>query len=339
MSTITAPAPAATAPAPAGESALRAKHAHAGVAMAAATLAMGLTSGHPGAALPQLVRDRRQDRRLLHRLRPLHELRRLQPEHPDYLGAVPGRFETAADARPSSAAALGVIAVPVVLLDDPARGSACGDPCSGPGAGGAQRDRIGATPARPGDDPPALGGRRCDAARRARPLRPDRRRLPARRPLRASSPTSSPRASPASSRSAGRCWRWRWSPRRSCSTALAGRSPGASGAPCRCATAAGSCAASGWCSAGPPSTSPSTGLYVITLAFASKYGAGSATVLSYAYLFASYLVAATGFALGMSRIADMSRGVLAHRRQGDRGDRARGLPLRDPRRRAGARQR
>ena len=54
------------------------------------------------------------------------------------------------------------------------------------------------------------------------------------------------------------------------------------------------------------------GLYVITLAFASKYGAGSATVLSYAYLFASYLVAATGFALGMSRIADMSRGVLAH---------------------------
>jgi hypothetical protein len=55
------------------------------------------------------------------------------------------------------------------------------------------------------------------------------------------------------------------------------------------------------------------GLYVITLAFASRYGAGSATVLSYAYLFASYLVAATGFALGMSRIADMSRGLLADR--------------------------
>jgi hypothetical protein len=55
------------------------------------------------------------------------------------------------------------------------------------------------------------------------------------------------------------------------------------------------------------------GLYVVTLAFTSKYGAGSATVLSYAYLFASYLVAATGFALGMSRIADMSRGVLADR--------------------------
>src|SRR6476659_5961012 len=45
MSTITAPAPVATEPAPPGESALRAKHAHAGVAMAAATLAMGLTSG------------------------------------------------------------------------------------------------------------------------------------------------------------------------------------------------------------------------------------------------------------------------------------------------------
>lgn len=56
-------------------------------------------------------------------------------------------------------------------------------------------------------------------------------------------------------------------------------------------------------------------LYVITLAFASKYGAGGATVLSYAYLFASYLVAATGFALGMSRIADMSRGALADWRE------------------------
>jgi hypothetical protein len=55
------------------------------------------------------------------------------------------------------------------------------------------------------------------------------------------------------------------------------------------------------------------GLYVVTLAFTSKYGSGSATVLSYAYLFASYLVAATGFALGMSRIADMSRGLLADR--------------------------
>jgi hypothetical protein len=53
------------------------------------------------------------------------------------------------------------------------------------------------------------------------------------------------------------------------------------------------------------------GLYVITLAFASNYNPGDATVLSYAYLFASYLVAATGFALGMSRIADMRRGALA----------------------------
>lgn len=57
------------------------------------------------------------------------------------------------------------------------------------------------------------------------------------------------------------------------------------------------------------------GLYVITLAFASKYGAGGATVLSYAYLLASYLVAATGFALGMSRIADMRRGALADWRE------------------------
>lgn len=57
------------------------------------------------------------------------------------------------------------------------------------------------------------------------------------------------------------------------------------------------------------------GLYVITLAFASNYDAGDATVLSYAYLFASYLVAATGFALGMSRIADMRRGALADWRE------------------------
>jgi hypothetical protein len=57
------------------------------------------------------------------------------------------------------------------------------------------------------------------------------------------------------------------------------------------------------------------GLYVITLAFASNYGAGGATVLSYAYLFSSYLVAATGFALGMSRIADMRRGALADWRE------------------------
>ncbi|HEX6781216.1 MAG TPA: hypothetical protein VF125_04210 [Solirubrobacterales bacterium] len=56
-------------------------------------------------------------------------------------------------------------------------------------------------------------------------------------------------------------------------------------------------------------------LYVITLAFASNYGAGGATVLSYAYLFASYLVAGTGFALGMSRIADMRRGALADWRE------------------------
>jgi peptidoglycan biosynthesis protein MviN/MurJ (putative lipid II flippase) len=52
-------------------------------------------------------------------------------------------------------------------------------------------------------------------------------------------------------------------------------------------------------------------LYLVTLAFTSKFQSGDATVLSYAYLYASYLVAGTAFALGMSRIADMSRGVLA----------------------------
>jgi hypothetical protein len=55
-------------------------------------------------------------------------------------------------------------------------------------------------------------------------------------------------------------------------------------------------------------------LYLITLAFTSGYQAGDATVLSYAYLYASYLVAGTGFALGMSRIADMRRAALVDRR-------------------------
>ena len=58
------------------------------------------------------------------------------------------------------------------------------------------------------------------------------------------------------------------------------------------------------------------GLYVVTLAFAGGYDPGDATVLSYVYLFSSYLVAATGFALGMSRIADMRR--VAPSRTGER---------------------
>jgi hypothetical protein len=52
-------------------------------------------------------------------------------------------------------------------------------------------------------------------------------------------------------------------------------------------------------------------LYLITLAFTSSFEPGDATVLSYAYLFVSYLVAGTAFALGMSRVADMRRGALA----------------------------
>jgi peptidoglycan biosynthesis protein MviN/MurJ (putative lipid II flippase) len=48
-------------------------------------------------------------------------------------------------------------------------------------------------------------------------------------------------------------------------------------------------------------------LFVITLAFASSGSAGDSTVLSYSYLFASYLVAGTGTALGMSRIPELTR--------------------------------
>jgi peptidoglycan biosynthesis protein MviN/MurJ (putative lipid II flippase) len=54
-------------------------------------------------------------------------------------------------------------------------------------------------------------------------------------------------------------------------------------------------------------------LFVITLAFASRSAAGETTVLSYAYLFASYLVAGTGMALGMSSIPDMTRRARAQR--------------------------
>jgi len=54
-------------------------------------------------------------------------------------------------------------------------------------------------------------------------------------------------------------------------------------------------------------------LFVITLAFASRSAAGGTTVLSYAYLFASYLVAGTGMALGMSSIPDLTREARAKR--------------------------
>lgn len=56
-------------------------------------------------------------------------------------------------------------------------------------------------------------------------------------------------------------------------------------------------------------------LYLITLAFTTDFAPGDATVLSYAYLFASYLVAGTAFALGMSRIADMSRDARSDMRE------------------------
>jgi glycosyltransferase involved in cell wall biosynthesis/peptidoglycan biosynthesis protein MviN/MurJ (putative lipid II flippase) len=53
------------------------------------------------------------------------------------------------------------------------------------------------------------------------------------------------------------------------------------------------------------------GLFLITLAYVSRASAGDATVLSYAYLFVSYLVAGTGVAVGISRVPDMARGAKA----------------------------
>jgi hypothetical protein len=55
-------------------------------------------------------------------------------------------------------------------------------------------------------------------------------------------------------------------------------------------------------------------LFVITLSAASHSSAGDTTVLSYAYLFASYLVAGTSTALGMSRISEMTRGARVEQR-------------------------
>jgi peptidoglycan biosynthesis protein MviN/MurJ (putative lipid II flippase) len=55
-------------------------------------------------------------------------------------------------------------------------------------------------------------------------------------------------------------------------------------------------------------------LFVITLAFGSRSAAGGTTVLSYAYLFVSYLVAGTGMALGMSSIPDLTRDARAQQR-------------------------
>jgi peptidoglycan biosynthesis protein MviN/MurJ (putative lipid II flippase) len=51
------------------------------------------------------------------------------------------------------------------------------------------------------------------------------------------------------------------------------------------------------------------GLYLVTLAFATHASAGKATMLSYAYLFCSYLVAGTSVAVGISRIPDLVRGT------------------------------
>ena len=56
-------------------------------------------------------------------------------------------------------------------------------------------------------------------------------------------------------------------------------------------------------------------LLLVTLAFASRHAAGSATVLSYAYLYASYLVAGTSMALGMSRIPELTRDARDSERQ------------------------
>ncbi len=55
-------------------------------------------------------------------------------------------------------------------------------------------------------------------------------------------------------------------------------------------------------------------LFVVSMAFVSRAAPGDATIFSYAYLFASYLVAGTATALGMSRIPEMTRKARAQQR-------------------------
>ena len=254
-------------------------------------------------------------RRLLRRLRPLHQLRRLQPEHPGHLGAAAGRRPAAPRHRASSALALLAIAIPVALATIPLAGPLAGLLAPGLGdagrgvaesalpilglamvlqlwaAGGAtllavrdRFDRIAFAYIAGAVSGLVVYLVVSGAGRRALARLVDagdggghQRRHARRRPHQPRRPASAAPAPRCGLRRLGRCV---WLVLGSTAIYLA-----------------------------------FNGLYVITLAFASNYGAGGATVLSYAYLFASYLVAGTGFALGMSRIADMRRGALADWRE------------------------
>ncbi len=310
MSTITAPAPAATAPAPAGESALRAKHAHAGVAMAAATLAMGLTSGIQALLyLSSYGIGGKTDGFFI-----AFALYTSFGVFSQSIRITSAPFLVGSRPRLSPAefgTALGLIAVPVVLLTIPLAGPLAA--ILAPGLAPAERSVTESALPLLGLAMIlqlwAAGGATLLAVR-------DRfDRIAAAYLLGALFGFV---AYLVASRFAGEL-SLGWSMLAMAVVTATIMLDGARGAiprgergtlPVRDRGRLLRCV---WMVLGGTAIYLAfNGLYVITLAFASKYGAGSATVLSYAYLFASYLVAATGFALGMSRIADMSRGVLAH---------------------------
>jgi peptidoglycan biosynthesis protein MviN/MurJ (putative lipid II flippase) len=311
MSTITAPAPRAAEPAPAGKSDLRAKHAHAGVAMAAATLAMGLTSGIQALLyLSSFGIGGRTDGffiafALYTSFGVFSQSIRITSA-PFLVGSRP-RLNPA-----EFGVALGVIALPVALVTIPLAGPLAA--ILAPGLAPAERSVTESALPLLGLAMVlqlwAAGGATLLAVR-------DRfDRIAAAYLLGA---LAGLLAYLLASRFAGELslgWSMLTMAVVTAAIMLDGvraaiPGPERGRAPLRDRRRLLHCV---WTVLGGTVVYLAfNGLYVITLAFASKYGAGSATVLSYAYLFASYLVAATGFALGMSRIADMSRGVLARR--------------------------
>ena len=315
---VTAPAqPIApeSAPSPSGHKEdLREKHAHAGVAMAIATFAMAAASGIQAVLyLSSFGIGGRTDGFFvafaLYTSFGVFSQSIRVTSAPLLVGDRPrlaaGEF----------ALVLVAIAVPVAIATIPLAGPLAGAAGTGPRRGRPRGHRIGPADPRRGDDPAALGRRRRDPAGRPRPLRSHRRRLHrrrGRRPGRLRRGLRRRRRALARLVDAGDGGRHlrRDARRRPRSASGSCQRPSAS-----IAALAGSSAASG-CVLGRTFVYLAfNGLYVVTLAFASNYGAGDATVLSYAYLFASYLVAAPASRSACRASPTCARGALADWRE------------------------
>ena len=110
-------------------------HARAGLAMSLATFAMAAASAIQAVLYLELVRHQRAHRRLLRRVRAVHDVRRLQPEPAADLGAAAGRATGARLSAREFAATLVLIALPGADRHGPARRPArasCSRPASTP---------------------------------------------------------------------------------------------------------------------------------------------------------------------------------------------------------------